>query len=671
MGARKAGSWIASRCRDASARPGSLWAQIGCLTGGSAIAWLAARRFAWAGDDLAAAHRLGVISASTLAGYAKSRDTHAYAIALSVGVLSATALWIAWCLSTSRGDRESEAHRTDGPGVPASRWTWGELLLVTALLVPGLLRFDLAINGWDAPYTFYSEEGEAVAWADVALHGGVLSQDTYCLYGPLATYPIVAAFALLGPSVKLWRLCLYLLDVPALLAVYVLLRELARSRWAAWMGVVLVCFHRMWPMPAMSWSLLRTGMGLAAIAAVAAYFRTRRPTTLVLCGAALGAGLFFSQEAGLAALLSVAVAFAVDALGCGAERKTHLRNATAVAAGFLGVVGPIVGWYAMRGAVAPMIANLFGFAKLRVLGHGGQPFPVLADVVAAWLRQPGVETREALLETLAVHFGPILYGFAAFRVATRLLAGRYAASVALIAALSVYGSVLFISPLTRPDATHVLFAIPPALVLVVDQTARAIGVLARTVTPPATRSAAAAFVVVAVAGLATLRTDTRENLRLFARQVALNLTGRGFGPPEEGSRALELERGGGIRVPEDRADEIEAVVRYVAQRTDRDEPVWAFPDEPMLNFLADRPLASPYALALFAITREQRMELIAAVEGSGARYAIVNRKASMVDGIPSRAQVPELWGFLEANFALERSFGRFDVMRRSSTDPYH
>jgi hypothetical protein len=172
-----------------------------------------------------------------------------------------------------------------------------------------------------------------------------------------------------------------------------------------------------------------------------------------------------------------------------------------------------------------------------------------------------------------------------------------------------------------------------------------------------------------VAGLGTLRTDTLQNLRIFARQVALNFTGRGFGPPEAGSRALDLARGGGVRVPEDRADEIEAVVRYVAERTRPDEPVWAFPDEPMLNFLADRPLASPYALALFAITRDQRMELIASVERSGARYAIVNRKTSMVDGIPSRAQVPELWTFLESNFTLERSFGRFDVMRRSSTHP--
>jgi hypothetical protein len=660
------GPRIAARFREAADRPGALWAQAACLAGGAAMAWLAARRFAWAGDDLEAARRLGVISATTLAGYAKSRDTHAYLIAVSVGLLCATALWIAWCRLAARGDRTVASQENAGAVRPASKWRWRELALVTALLVPGLLRFDLAVNGWDAPYTFYSEEGEAVAWADVALHGGVLSRDTYCLYGPLATYPIVAAFALLGPSVTLWRLCVYLLDVPALLAVYLLLRELARSRWAAGLGVALVCFHRMWPMPAMSWSLMRTGLGLAAIAAAANHLRTGRRASLVLCGAALGTGLLFSQEAGLAAALAVSVGLVVDAVGRGTDRRTIARDAATVVAGLAAVAGPILAWHAARGGAASLIANLFGFAKLRVLGHGGQPFPGLAESVAAWFGAPSGETLDALLETLAAYFGPVLYVFAAFRIGTRLLAGRYAPEVAVYAALIVYGCVLFVSPLTRPDTTHVLFATPPAFVIVVDQLARAIMLVRRSSERVARRSAAAAFVVVTVAGLAAFRTDTRENLRLFARQVGLNVTLRGIAPAEDGARTLEVERGGGVRIPADRADEIEAAVRYVAERTSPTEPVWAFPNEPMLNFLADRPLAGRYALALFAITRDQRLDLIASVEHSGARYAIVNLKPSMVDEIPSRAQVPELWAYVDTNFTPEKRFGRFEVRRRSS-----
>jgi hypothetical protein len=380
----------------------------------------------------------------------------------------------------------------------------------------------------------------------------------------------------------------------------------------------------------------------------------------------LGAGLFFSQEAGVAAASAVAVALVFDAASRGTGARATLHHASSVIAGAVAVAGPVIALYAARGAVAPMIANLFGFAKLRVLGHGGQPFPVLADALAAWLAQPGDASREALLETLAVYFAPVLYAFAAFRVGTRWLSARYAREAAVHAALVVYGSVLFISPLTRPDTTHVLFAIPPAFVLVVDLVASAMPVVAGNRTPLRRRSAAAVFVLIAIAGLATFRTDTRENLALFARQVVLNLTGRRVGPAQDDLRALGLSRGGGARVPADRADEIEAAVRYVRGRTRPDEPLWAFPNEPMLNFLADRPLANRYPLALFAITREQRLELITGVERSGARYAIVNRKPTMVDGIPSREQIPELWSYIESNFVPERSFGRFDVMRRAT-----
>jgi hypothetical protein len=657
------------RCRNAERRSEALWVQAACLTGAAALAWLTADRLAWSGNDLEEARRLGVISATTLAGYAKSRDTHAYLIAMTVAVLAAISLWIAWCLVSGRRRKPAPAEEMSDAAVTARSWRWTEVALIAAVLLPGLLRLDLATNGWDAPYTFYAEEGQAVAWADVALRGGVLSQDTYCLYGPLATFPVVAAFKIFGPSVRVWRLCLYLLDLPALLAIYVLLRELSRTRLEAWLGVALVCFHRMWPMPGMSWSLMRTAFGLAAIAAVLHFLRYGRRAALVVCGASLGAGLFFSQEAGVAAALAVASALAFDPAGRGAGWRDAGRQLLFLVVGFSMTAVPVVAYYAARGAVSPMFENLFGFARLRMLGHGGQPFPNLLDTIATWTSSPSDATREALLETLAVYFGPALYAFTAFRIGAQTLAGRYAPHLAAQLALVVYGSVLFFSPLSRPDTTHVLFAMPPAFVLAVDLLARAVARVSGPGTSLPVRTAVGAFAIVTLAGLATFRGDTVENVQVFARQVAWNVTGRGYGAADEGARALDLPRGGGVRIPEDRAAEIEAAVRYVENRTGPNEPVWAFPGEPMLNFLADRPLAGPYALALFAITRDQRLALIDAVERSGARYAIVNEKATIVDGIASREQVPELWEFLDERFVAEQRFGRLVVMSRTSERP--
>jgi hypothetical protein len=650
---------LAERCAAAGRRADALWVQAACLAAASALAWLSVRALPEGGGDLDEARRLGIISATTIAGTSKSHDTTAYALALAVGVLAAVGLWVAWCLFVTRtGAGRTEGGDGNGAG-PIRAWTWGGVAILAVCLLPGLLRFDLATNGWDAPYTFYSEEGEALTWAHVVLHGGVLSKDVYCLYGPLATAPLVAVFKLFGTSVRLGRLCLYLLDLPALLAVYVLLRELARTRIAALLGVGLVLFDRMWPMPAMSWSLLRTGLGLAAIAALARSLRSGAPRGLVVAGAAVGLGIFFSQEAGVAAAVACAAGLAIDLAWRRPGWKAAARDASCFAAGLAVTTLPLIAWAASNGALPAMLHNLFGFARLRVLGHGAQPFPAL------W----SYPERDDVLGILAVYFGPVLYAFAAFRLATRVFCADRAPEIAVQAAVVVYGVVLFASPLSRPDPTHVLFAMPPAFVLAVVFAEDAAAAVVRRGSEFARRSAAAAFLAVVLAGLSAFAADAGENVTLFSRQAWFCLTGRLTGPAEEGSRTLDLPRGGGIRVPRDRADEIEAVVTYLRSATAADEPFWAFPNEPMLNVLADRPLSNPYPLSLFAVTRAQRADLIAAVERSTARYAVVNQKPTIVDGIPSRDAVPELWSYLEARFVPERRFGRFVVMRRGPERP--
>ena len=644
---------LARRFAAAGRRADALWVQAACLSAGGVLAWLSVRAVPEGAGDVDEARRLGIISATTLAGISKSHDTRAYAVALTVGVLAALGVWCAWCLWVVR---TAPAAVLDArAGRDERRWTWTGVAILAVGLLAGLLRFDLATNGWDAPYTFYSEEGEALAWAHVVLHGGVLSRDVYCLYGPLATAPIVAAFKLFGPSVWLGRVCLYLLDLPALLAVYVLLRELAGTRAAALCGVAVVLFDRMWPMPAMSWSLLRTGIGLAAIAALARYLKSGAARALVVSGAAVGLGVFFSQEAGVAAGAAVATGLALD-LAC---RRKAWRAAGESAALFaagaaLTSIPPIV-WSAAHGALPEMLRNLFGFARLRVLGHGAQPFPVPSAAL----------TGGDAFEIAAAYFGPVLYAFAAFRVGARLLRGDYAPRTSALAAVIVYGVVLFASPLSRPDLTHVLFAMPPAFVLAVLFAEEAAAVVVRSGGAWARRTAAAAFLAAVLAGLSVFGADARDNVALFSRQVWLTLSGRFRGPAEDGARTLDLPAGGGIRLPQDRAEEIESVVRYLRSVTAPNEPFWAFPNEPMLNVLADRPLSNPYPLSLFAVTRAQRLDLIACVERGGARYAVVNQKPTIVDGIPSQDAVPELWSYLETHFVPERRIGRFVVMRRA------
>lgn len=638
---------LSARYAAAAGRDGAWWVQAGCIALAGSIAWGVVRLLPVPAGSSEEARRLGIISATTVAGYAKERDALAFAVAVGVSLVVALGLWWIWC----RRSRVGRAAAVDDPRRPTRPWRAWELSLLTVILGLGLLRFDLATNGWDAPYTFFSEEGEALAWAHVILDGGVLSRDVYCLYGPLATYPVVVAFELFGPSVWLWRVVIYLLDVPALLAVFLLLRETCRTRTAALIGVALVLFHRMWPMPAMSWSLLRTAIGVGAIAALAGYVRTSRLVLLAVAGAAVGVGVMFSQEAGIAAALAVSMGALLETRRRGLGLLATLRTLLALLAGAAAVLLPLAAWAVAQGALTARIDNLVGFSRLRWLGHGAQAFPRLAP------------------EALFAYLAPALYVLVAFRSGVRAMAATWNGADAIRVSLVAYGFLLFASPLSRPDLTHVLFAMIPAFALLVMLAERAVEELLRPDRGWARRTAATVFLATAVLALRSFDVDTRENVSLFVRQAWLNVTARGVGPGDPEARELRAPRGGGVRLPAREAEDLDGVVALLRTETSAGEPVWAFPNEPMVNFLADRPLASRYPLALFAVTREQREDLVHGVDRSHARLAVVNRRPTLVDDIPSREAVPEAWAYLETHFVPEREIGRFLVMRRRGVSP--
>jgi hypothetical protein len=633
----------------------ALWIRAVCVAVGLALAGLAASAIPPSATRIARALELGIVSETTLAGYDPGRDLRAYAAALAVGVVSSVGIWFLW---TRRRPPETAPAKTQA--VPPCGWR--EIAVVALILLLGLLRFDIATNGWDAHYTFFAEEGQALAWTQVALDGGVIGRDAYCPYGPLAIFPFVAAFGVAHPSVWLWRVVFYLLDLPALVAAYVLLREITLTRQAAVAGLFLLTFHRMWPMPGISWSLLRVGLGLAALAALARFLRRGSPWAVAATGSFLGLSFFFSEEAGVASALACGVVFALAQGRTGSPRLSR-RGALVLAAGCGLAALPVVVWFAARGALGALIENLLGFSRLRVLGHGALPFPDLLGRAAAWTAGPNPGTWEALREAIAALFGPAVFVVAGFCAAAALLRGPWRPAVAIWVGVATYGAALYVSPLSRPDLTHVLFAMPPAFILAVVLVERAVDP-GRGRRPVADRAAAAAFVLAAVLGIAAFDCDTIENVAIFARQVGSNVVGRGIAAEENGMRTLELPRSGGVRLPTDRAAEVEWVVRYLRRTTGAEEPVWCFPAEPMLNFLADRPLASRYPVGLFAITREQRRELLDEVERRGVRRVVVNTKPIAVDGIPSREALPELWSYVETQFEREASYGRFVVMRR-------
>jgi hypothetical protein len=137
-----------------------------------------------------------------------------------------------------------------------------ELVLAASVLGVAFARLWTARAAWISPWVVLSEEGELLAWVDTVsvLRGGALSRDVFCLYGPLSIWPVAWLFAAFGPSLGLWRHWIFALNGPALLATYLLLRGLLRSRSGAIGGTAVVGLLCAPAVPALSWSLSRVGL---------------------------------------------------------------------------------------------------------------------------------------------------------------------------------------------------------------------------------------------------------------------------------------------------------------------------------------------------------------------------------------------------------------------------
>ena len=600
-------------------RAGTLWKAALALAVGAGVAWGVVRVLPASGSDVERARALGIVSISILAGHSKSAESLAYFLGMAAALAASLAAWRALAGGVRYGERP--------PSKPVG---WLELALVVGafLAVFGRVwRLDAATLG---SWPLFSEEGEMLAWVDTVLRGGALSRDVFCLYGPLSTWAVALLFHLFGASVALWRGWIFAFGAAGLIAAYLLLRGLLRTRTCALagaLGVALLCSSAI---PAMSWSPSRVGLGLGALAALSRAYGAEPRRWLVATGALLAATLLYSQEVGVACGAGVAATLAL--------RADRMRALGWSALGAGALLAPAVAYIAAQGALGATLDNLFLFPRIRMLGFGGLPFPALA-----WATEP-----------LRAYFVPAVLAVSGFATAVRLLGGDRGARTSTELALFVFGLLLFSSALSRPDTTHFAFVAAPALVLLAGLVEDGVAQVAARAAPLGDRALAAVGVGLAAAAVAPYWGVAGANLLSFTA------------PTSPSFRAIQLPRAGNVLAPDDVAGDLEHVVAAIHERTGPDEPIWVFPNEALVYFLAERPQATSYPLALFAVTRAQREDLVSQLERVRPRYAVVYRQAAAVDGITYDVALPEVWRYLASRYEVEADFGAFALLRRKT-----
>jgi hypothetical protein len=665
---------LRERARRAAELDASPWVMALALALGAVLADLVLRALPRTGSDLEQARQLGIVSQTVLRGHPKSVDVRGYVVGLAVAVGVALALWLWWAHQASRG-RGSGASGPPRSAAPAEasvpRWHALEWVLVPLAIALGFFKLDMARNGFN-PWVFLSEEGEMMAWVDALLRGQVLSRDVYCLYGPLAVYPVAGLFKLFGPSLWVWRVWLFALNVPALLVVYVLLRGLTRTRTGAALGTLLAALLCTSLVPAMSWSLSRVTLGLAAIATLHVFLRAGRTRWLFATGALLGVSLFFSQEVGLSSAVAVVVTLVV-AMWQARPAPGWARALGWLAAGAAAVVAPLFVLFAAQGALGATLENLFVFPRVRMLGYAAYVFPSFDEGLARLLTAADAAGREGFATVMRAYFAPVAYAGSAFVLVLRAVRaprptfGGFPPRALTLGAILVFGLLLFQSALSRPDLPHLLFALPPALVLLVALGEEAVRIAIAPRAAPAWRAAGLAFLVAWLAGLAAFRDTLALNLRDYLHQTGLTLSGRFSTAYVPGFRAIELPRAGAVRAPAAWAQDLEGVVRYAQAHTRPDQAVWAFPNDVMVNFLADRPLSNRYPLGIWGITREQRNDMVDEIRRSRPPCAVFYLDALVVDSLRHSIALPELLDYVRSDYVLDGQIGRWLVLRPKET----
>jgi hypothetical protein len=483
-------------------------------------------------------------------------------------------------------------------------------------------------------FSFYGELGQHLAWGNALLHGGLHGKDFFCLYGPLYDLGGVAFWALLGRSIDAWEL--YVLSVRALALTGLMLLGCALLRRRVWVLAIPLF------VPLVTG---RLGIALFGLLFLFWWVRSGRLRWSLAAGVTAGAALLYSQEFGAVLLVVAALALALG---------RDLRGAGAFAAGFAGLVAPVLVYYAVEGALGPMLRDLVAFPGYMLAGYGKRPFPALPPHLPLALPFSGEDSSARLAHGIAaVYAAGLLLALPISRldprrpleslsaVAAGLRRDPWRTSVLLT---SLFGLLSFRVALGRSDTAHILTTLPLAALLALVAFDRL---------------------------LASLRPGSGSLPLAVWRAAALGvfLLHAGFAEVAKPIAQLEKSAGNLARLAREGAHpvgsgELESVTRWIQRRTRPGEPVLFLPNNAAYYYLTDRPSPIRFVMGHQIVTEAHRAEVLADLRANPPRFVVWDEGALRIDGLSDELVFgSDLLRWIEESYQEEARLGSVEIMR--------
>ena len=601
--------------------------------------------------EIQKARSLGIISITVLSGYPKSKDVLSYASTLIFPVLTSVGLWYFWM----RDRRDRLITVLNGCNeVDTSKNIGWRICLFSVVIFYLFASFN--INGFYKPgwnpyvraWVFLGEDGENLAWVQSILSGGVYGKDFYCLYGPMLIYPLAWVMKLFGPSVQIERFYRYFLDLIAYGIIILFLYKTLRSKAIFVLSsIVFLLFFPPFATLSINVTYLRFVLGILPLFLIFSYFGNGRKYLLLLSGVFAAQSLLFSQEAGICSIVSVAVTFLIYSLSRHSWRVFE-NECILFLMGCLISAAPLLIYLFIKGAWMPFIDSLFGFPKLSVLGYGGLPAPALKNFIA-----------HPLGKSLFFYWVIFLYVFTAIYLIPLLLIREIKRDNLLKMSVLVFGILLFMVAVRRYSPENVYKVFIPGVLLLFLFTDRAfMGIVNRRDFRRIGHMVFLILLFISAFGLVS-RTGNLKH----AIGTSLSLFKDKWNRVQLGDEIPFVDRSG-IYFDPVTAESITRLNNFINANTAPGDYVYFFPNEAAYYFLFNRNNPTRYAISYFAITAEQRRELVNDLERHKPTYVVYSKGTWRVDDIPEFIQVPEVVNYIYQKYSPYLDTGNILIMKR-------
>jgi hypothetical protein len=604
--------------------------------------------------EIEKARALGIVSITTLSGYPKLKDTVAYVSLLIFPPIFAITPWYLWARNKKpeiatflTGNDEFAAEKN-------RKWT---ISVVAVVLFYTYACFDMSsfyAPGWN-PYVgawiFLGEDGENLAWVQTILSGGVYGKDFFCLYGPMLIYPLAAVMKIFGATVAVERFYKFFLDLIAYSIVIFFLYKTIRFK-TVFVAFSVLYFLIFPPFVTLSvnFTHLRFILGLLPLVLLYMYLGNGKKYLLPLAGIILGQSLLFSQEAGIASCIALFAALFAH-FSSRREWRLFFKNGLVVAGACLLSIAPMITFLSWKGAAAFFLDSLYGYPKLVTLGYGAIPAPSFKQFIS-----------DPFGRHFFYYWVIFLYAFSSIYLIPRIVVCKPSRQDLLRFSVLIFGAILYLVAVRRYSNESIDKIFHPALLLMmllID------GVIVEIISG---RNIARTGNSVLLAGLILVSLSLFVNAGMI--RLKLNHSKTILMPEHKLFRVTitkKIDRAG-IFFDSVTASSILLIQDFLEKNTKPGDYVYFFPNEAAYYFLFDRDNPTRYAISYFAVTKDQRKDLIADLEKNRPAYVVHSKSTWRVDNIREDVQVPEVVDYIDDNYRVHLNTEHILILKRKTSD---